>query len=356
MMKAENTNTDTAKTPTDDAFDFELRRALLEDAATPDVRKAFRRFVRRNTVRSRRHGRLWATVSVAAAACAVALLAFSFWHSADDAARSELAQLGNVVYEAQAERQWITLQLDGETMDCDGATFTQKGIKVTSDNEIVVFDQPDTKQETATLTVPSGRTAKVTLDDGTVIQLNAGSSLTFPNRFGKDGERRVKLEGEASFEVAHDESRPFVVDCGKCQTRVLGTVFNIRCYKEETPRVTLVSGRISVASDGSETILEPGQTVAVADDNTQSVSEADIEVVTGWQTGQFYYDGQTLREIMTEVGRWYNLNVVFATNTHLNDQLHLNVERTVPLAEVVRQIQMICDVTIQAKGNVLIVK
>lgn len=359
----------------DAAFDFELRRALLEDtaeaggkglgsstASDADAHKAFRRFVRRNgleRVAGRRRTRLYALVSVAAA-CVAALVVLALWPSRDNSAHEELERMGNVVYEAHDQVRYITLQVGGQQVSCKGSAYSQNGIRVTSDNEIEVFRVPDMEVEDATVSVPAGQTAKVTLDDGTVIHLNAGSSLSFPNRFEPGGRREVRLKGEALFEVTHDEASPFVVDCGRCRTTVLGTRFDIRAYDEANAVVTLIEGSVRVDSDHGQTTLAPGQSVEVASevngDNAHTVAEADIDVVTAWQQGLFYYHGQTLRQILTDIGRWYNVNVVFASDRHLNDRLHLNTERALPIADVVTQIQMISEATITAKGNALVVR
>lgn len=350
-------------------LDFELRLALLEDRAKADARikadadahKAFRRFVRRNGL-GRRRTRLYVLLSAAAAACVSALVVMALWHTNKDSDTDELQRMGHVVYEAHDQVQYITLQVGGQQVSCKGSTYSQNGIRVTGDNEIEVFRVPDNDAgiEDATVTVPAGQTAKVTLDDGTVIHLNAGSSLSFPNHFEPGEEREVRLKGEALFEVAHDEAAPFTVDCGRCRTTVLGTRFNIRSYDEDNPVVTLLEGSVRIGCDHGETLLKPGQSVEVAAEaagnNAMNVAEADLDVVTAWQQGQFYYHGQTLGQILTDIGRWYNVNVVFASNRHLNDRLHLNTDRSLSVADVVSQIQMISDATITAKVNALVVK
>ena len=79
------------------------------------------------------------------------------------------------------------------------------------------------------------------------------------------------------------------------------------------------------------------------------------EGVLSWKHGAFYFEGQTLREILTEIGRWYNLNVIFTTNQHLDDSLHYNADRSWKIQQVVSQLNNICETHIKIKNNNLIV-
>lgn len=347
-----------------DRMRFEIKRALLEDSPTPDVRQAYQEFLERNQLKARRKPTLWISIiSIAAAAC-IALLLFNPWKQQDKLKQAlqrpnkELAMMGNVVYQASEKRQYITLSLGDRTVDLtDQASAKDAGITITKDNIIRIFDHLTDNHEDMTISVPAGKTAKIVLDDGTKVSLNAGSLLTFPHHFRESGVREVKLFGEAYFEVNHDETRPFIVNADGLRTKVLGTKFNVKSFKDETCRVSLTEGSVEVSHASNKIYLKPEETATLKGE-TLEVSPTDNDLALGWLHGEFYFDGQTLKEIMTEIGRWYNLNVVFANDSHLDEQLHFSANRTAPINEIVRQLQLIGNACIELKNQeqVLLIK
>ena len=112
------------------------------------------------------------------------------------------------------------------------------------------------------VSVPNAETRSVTLSDGTVLVLNAGSRLTYPETFsGK--ERRVFLEGEVLADVAKDPERPFLIQAGDVDVRVHGTKFNFKAYRSDMMvELMLLEGSVSMdiaASEGKREVrLTPG--------------------------------------------------------------------------------------------------
>lgn len=349
-----------------DRFDFEMRRALLEDSPQPDADRAFEQFKQRAGIRKSKWVMLRPYVAVAAAACVGALcyLIFSLGGDEDmgkamEARQRQLAGIGNVVYVADDNRSVISLSLDGKTIDLDAKSQGQKpGLLLTADKLVRMFEMSESDHDEATISVPHGQIATVMLSDSTRITLNAGSKLAFPCHFDKKGMRKVSLQGEGYFEVKHDERHPFVVNGKQLDVTVLGTVFDVRCFDQEQARVALLQGKVSVEVAQQQTILEPGQMAVVGVSGFVSLETADIDQVLGWKNGLFYFDGQSLREIMMEIGRWYNMSVVFASNHHIDERLHFSMERNVSVAEAIRQLQLISTASIQMKQeqNTIIVK
>ena len=103
-------------------------------------------------------------------------------------------------------------------------------------------------QDMMAITAPNGQSMSVTLSDGTTVWLNSGAKLEYPSIFSRKT-RRVKISGEAMFEVEHDASRPFIVETFACDAEVLGTKFNIEAYPDsETITTTLLEGSVEVES------------------------------------------------------------------------------------------------------------
>lgn len=360
-MKENNDNINFFDGERNDKLKFEVKRALLENTQAPDYNQAYQEFLERNHLKTRyaRKKTLWISIATsAAAACIAILLILAPWKQRTWDAfptktpNKELAKLGNVVFEASTERQYISLNMGDKMVDVSNQSSAKcAGILVTKDNIIRVFDKQMDNHEDVTLSVPAGKTAKVILDDGTQVTLNAGSQLIFPHHFREGEQREVKLLGEAFFEVTHDESRPFIVNTEGIMTKVLGTKFNVRYFPNEACQVTLAEGGVLVSHEDQMVYLNPNETASLKNEKFLETTPADMDQALGWLNGEFYFDGQTLREIMTEIGRWYNLNVVFAENGHLKEQLHFSANRTAPIHEVVRQLQMIGNARIELKSK-----
>ena len=161
----------------------------------------------------------------------------------------------------------------------------------------------------ATISVPAGKSMDYTLADGTVIRLNSGARLTYPLAFAKD-RREVYLDGEAYFDVVHNERHPFMVKTFASDIEVLGTEFNVNTYRDV--EVTLVSGAVRAErTEGSgQWTLAPGQQLAVTDAGVQ-VERVNVEDYICWRQGTYIFKAETLEEIGRTVKRWYGKNIVF---------------------------------------------
>lgn len=185
------------------------------------------------------------------------------------------------------------------------------------------------------LTTPYNATAEVTLSDGTVVTVNAGSRLVYPQKFGGKT-REVELQGEAYFKVKHDASRPFIVKANGIATKVLGTEFNVRSYSRNATHVTLLQGSVlvSAAPSGSTSKvpsslskhLKPGED-ALFHDGILSVQPVDTEIYTAWKNGEFYFDNETLLDIAREIGKWYNVSVIFRSPEKMHARLFFAAPR-----------------------------
>lgn len=158
-----------------------------------------------------------------------------------------------------------------------------------------------------TMTTPKGKQFQLTLSDGTQVWLNAASSLRYPTLFsGK--ERQVYVDGEAYFEVAKNAKVPFrVTVTNKLNIEVLGTHFNVQAYTNENSiQTTLLEGSVKV--NGS--VLKPGQQAQV-DEKLHIVDNVNTEKVMAWKNGFFNFEGMGVEELMRQISRWYNVEVIY---------------------------------------------
>lgn len=164
---------------------------------------------------------------------------------------------------------------------------------------------------------PKGQKSLITLADGSRIFLNSATSISYPETFDPD-KREITLSGEAFFEIARDESRPFIVRSGDVVTRVLGTSFNIEAFEGEATRVTVATGKVQVAIESNVgrnaptlTILTPGQQVVYEKDQGLITRDVDTEQFLAWKSHTLYFDNHTLEEVAARLERWYNTSIEF---------------------------------------------
>jgi ferric-dicitrate binding protein FerR (iron transport regulator) len=162
-----------------------------------------------------------------------------------------------------------------------------------------------------TLSNPRGsKVINMLLADGSKVWLNAGSSLTYPVSF-QSKERKVSVTGEAYFEVFHDASKPFIVNSGAMNIRVLGTHFNVNAFQDNGDiKVTLLQGSVKINNGGASGILKPGEQASV-DKEIKVKSDVDLNVVMAWKNGYFEFDNASLQEVLKEISRWYDVDVVY---------------------------------------------
>lgn len=153
-----------------------------------------------------------------------------------------------------------------------------------------------------TMSTPNGGQYQLKLPDGTKVYLNAASSITYPVAFVA-GIRKVKITGEAYFEVAADARQPFIVETGKDKITVLGTRFNIKAYADEKAiKSSLVEGVIKV----NDRILKPGEAYS-----NGKVFATNTDQDIAWKNGIFDFNNVTVQEAMRQLARWYNIQVVY---------------------------------------------
>lgn len=205
--------------------------------------------------------------------------------------------------------------------------------------------------------VPRGGEYKVVLPDKTIVWLNAESSLRFPIAFTGE-ERKVYAKGELYFDVKRDEKRPFVVEIEQDYTvEVLGTEFNLRAYDESPCATTLVKGSVRVKGRNNQVLLQPGQQ-AIGSGKTDLIEVADVHVAPyiAWHVGLFYFENTTLKEIMNELIRWYDIQVVFENKTVMDERFSMEMKRFEDFNQVLKLIERTGIVTIVIDGRLVTIK
>lgn len=189
-----------------------------------------------------------------------------------------------------------------------------------------------------TMSTPKGRQFRLTLPDGSGVWLNSASAIRFPTAFSAD-ERKVDVRGEAYFEVSANPTKPFRVSINnKATITVLGTHFNINAYdNEESIATTLLEGKVQVTNitGNSSVTLRPLQQAQITPDNEgiHLTDNINPEKIMAWKNGLFHFENTTLAEIMRQLERWYDIEVVYES-TVPDIALKGEMTRDVPIGDL----------------------
>lgn len=230
------------------------------------------------------------------------------------------------------EARAILYLSDGRVVDLENAedsVFTDgvTGHRITVDRQVNALNYDEIAGEADSsgqllynkIVVPRGSEYMLIMSDGTKVWINSETVLEFPLVFGTDV-RRVRLKGEAYFEVVKDLSRRFYVEMGNATIEVTGTSFNASCYPEDRNcSAVLEVGAINFLVNDEVTKVAVGER-AVFDVMTGQVSveAVDLKYYTAWRNGTFYFYDTPLSEIVRQLGRWYDIQFVF-TDDALRD-------------------------------------
>ncbi len=283
------------------------------------------------------------------AAAAVAMLGVFGWYIFKFTPHSREVAVQNTIRDiAPGSNKAVLTLADGQKINLDSnlanGTLTKQGNMnvVKLNNGILAYNrQPADNNRPATIrynsiVTPRGGQYQIILPDGSKVWLNAASSIRYPVAF-TGNKRQVHISGEAYFEVAPDAARPFFVKLKGMEIKVLGTRFNVKAYgNESSSRVTLLEGAVVVKTSDQTQRLMPGEQASLSEsDKLALIKNADIRGITAWTRGQIYMGGAGVKEIMHQISRWYNVDIVYEGPVPTN---HFNgmIDRSVRLSDILK--------------------
>lgn len=170
-----------------------------------------------------------------------------------------------------------------------------------------------------TLKIPYGKKFEVQLSDGTVVHLNAGTSLRYPVQFVRNKSRQVYLTGEAYFEVSKDKAHPFTVNAQEVNVEVLGTKFNVDSYNNsESTDVVLVEGKVSLYKQQktNKVYLSPGfKGSSLKGENAIKTEQVNTDYYTAWVKGSLVFKNASFAQIIKKLERQYNVTFINKNKT-----------------------------------------
>ncbi|NOY97030.1 MAG: DUF4974 domain-containing protein [Chlorobi bacterium] len=181
-------------------------------------------------------------------------------------------------------------------------------------NTLAEYRQPN---KLIQLIVPYGKKSRLSLPDGSIVYLNAGSRFIYPSCF-EGGKREVRLLGEAFFDVAKDKQSPFIVRTQRLSVKVLGTQFNISAYPlDKSVETVLAEGSVKIIQNNKkffnkDIFLTPGQMASYDNETGKfTVEMVDIENHILWKDGILKFENLELNRIVKKLERYYNINIGF---------------------------------------------
>ncbi len=171
--------------------------------------------------------------------------------------------------------------------------------------------------EFITKEAPFGSKVTTRLPDGSMVTLNSGSSITYPEHFNEDS-RPVELSGEGFFEVEHNPSMPFIISFRDQTVTVLGTSFNIRAFDQESyAEVAVATGKVAYAvKSGSKVVLTANNKATLKKGSSQFEQTRVNELADfGWLNRVLYFESNSFEEIRLELEKWYGIEVQIDGNT-----------------------------------------
>ena len=204
------------------------------------------------------------------------------------------------------------------------------------------------------IVIPKGYTYRVELADGSRVTLNAGSELRYPVEF-RDSLREVEFRGEGYFEVAKGTT-PFVVCAGDTRVRVYGTRFNFLHSKSlALSEAVLVEGSIGMSVKGKEVKIHPNERVSCSlGDSLLRVDKVDPAEYTSWLGTSFKYNGTRLDKIMHDIANWYGVEINISPELRALPYT-LEIDKSTPLADVIRMMELITSRTIKQEGGTYLI-
>lgn len=219
------------------------------------------------------------------------------------------------------------------------------------------------------VTTKKGSRTKVQLPDGTTVWLNSSSKLTYDNQNFGNTIREVSLSGEAYFDVVKNKAKPFIIHTAKMDIKVLGTVFNVKCYPgEKTTETSLIHGSVEVSlKDRQEKIMmKPNEKLILINEDKIPSEKTDLRpgkknnvdvykpiielshltmyptndeiVETGWVQNKLVFTNESLEDVVLKMQRWYSVTIVIK-NDRLKRQLLTGIFEKETIQQALKALQ-----------------
>jgi ferric-dicitrate binding protein FerR (iron transport regulator) len=208
-----------------------------------------------------------------------------------------------------------------------------------------------------TLEIPQGERSQVIFSDGSIVILDAGTTLRYAEKFGR-GTREVFLDGEGFFEVMADTDRPFIIHASDALIQVLGTKFNVRAWEPDyRVQVAVSEGQVSLrpalSSTAEAVVINKGEgsMMPVNGQPTEPV-EIDVEEKLGWMKNEIIFRNVALREVLFQIERWYDLSIELAVPAVAAERVTVHLSRS-SMEDVLELISVLSGLPYNREGRTI---
>lgn len=204
---------------------------------------------------------------------------------------------------------------------------------------------------------PYGEKSKMTFPDGTVVWLNAGSSLKYSNKYNTD-DRVVELEGEGYFEVAKKKKIPFIVHTRGYDVVVKGTKFNVTAYPEDSNiTTTLMEGAVELLKEKQHIAMKPGESVTLnVVSGKFTLTKVNPDVSKAWSENRIEYDNISLRELAAKLSRQYDVKIHLLTEEVGDKRFSISLRNQETIGEVMSALKEIIPIQVERKNMDIYIK
>lgn len=203
-----------------------------------------------------------------------------------------------------------------------------------------------------TVEAPLGTRSHITLDDGTQVWLNAGSTMSYTSGFNNTS-RDIRLSGEAYFEVAHNEKLPFRVEARGCTLTVLGTRFNVSAYDEDpTVQAALIEGSLRFESaQGCETMTPDDLVTYDCASRSTRCEQVDAGQFCSWIDGNIRYDAITLPALLKKLARKHAAAIELRTADFDTKTFRISLTQAQDIESILNGLCDILPITVKRDEN-----
>ena len=212
-----------------------------------------------------------------------------------------------------------------------------------------------TDVEYKTLSVNSGERKTIVLYDGTTINLDSGSELKYPNKFGAT--REVYLKGEGYFQVTKNPNKPFRIHANNALIQVLGTKFNIRNWAEDNEGVivTVSEGKVALGDNNSAEsdkvyLTKNMQSSVLLNGKTLEPITVNASNFSRWMNNEKHFKDASLKQILSQLERWYDIEFEVEKELLQRKNLTVHLDNT-NLDELLELISAITNTKVQRHGK-----
>lgn len=257
------------------------------------------------------------------------------------------------VYNMNTGAQTVITMNGEETVFKD---IVSKAVDTVADKQ-EVLDRTFPEGETLKIVIPRGAEYPLTLPDGSVVQLNSFSELTYSTNLDLP-ERRVHLKGEGYFNVKADPGKPFIVVADEVEVKVYGTRFNVNTHSSKFIQTVVEQGAVSVKANGSpEKMLKPDE-MGQYDRSTGKIEihQVNINLHLSWKSGYYMFENKPTEEIMEELALWFDVKVVYLNEEARRQRFSGSLPRHRELADLLEPIERTTRVTFEVKERTIYVR